>query len=793
MLKVALKKINNLARICLNNLSADKDRLLKEYGSLPAEPYLFKKDPSISLGKSTNLTCFGIEFANLDSEIFIALPIRSAEVKQLTITFDAFATKDQFIFQATPVNENKEVIGKPFSLRTCDTHRFSASFDLDSKMWGLKIKANQAPALVNIGKINFSAFNSLELVKTDIQINQKNHRAVVCFPIIDWEFRKQRPQHLMREFAKAGNHIMYLSTRLYGFHHDQAVAQDLEPYITKIHLPGNYRLNLYKDTLTERSIDQACRAITKYLLERAFEDVVLVCHLPFWYPIAKRLREQRGYPIVYDCMDDHSGFENNTDKMLALEHELCEQADLLVTTSQLLFEQKSPTNKNTILIRNAGDVKHFTKDKVETPSEIKDLKKPIIGYFGAISEWFDLESIKLSAKKHPEWSHVLIGHYEPQTKEQLDEFSNVTLLGEKEYKTLPEYLYSFDVCTIPFKRIPLTEATNPVKIYEYFASGKPVVSRDLPEVQVFSDITYLYDTPESFVSQVEKALLEGTNQEKINKRKEVSANNTWEIRGEALQTAVNRLQGKVAIVIVSYESLDFLRACVESILRNTEYQNYEIVIVDNASSEPVRSYLMTLDSECDKVKLILNDSNRGFSAANNQGIKAAPDAEYYVLLNNDTVVPTGWLNRLVYYAKQKDIGMVGPVTNCIGNEAQIHTTYKDMNEMDRVSWGLRNQFQGEIFDIKVLAMYCVAFRKEVLDKVGLLDEDFGMGMFEDDDYAQRIRQAGYRVVCAEDAFMHHYGSVSFKQLSSKDYQEVFDKNKAIYEKKWGKWIPHTYR
>jgi len=597
----------------------------------------------------------------------------------------------------------------------------------------------------------------------------------------------------MRKLADEGNHIIYLSTRFYGFHEEYAIPQDLEPRITKLTLPGNFRLNLYKDTPTVRSVEQACRALTTFLLDRAFEDVVLVCQLPFWLPFVNKLKAERGFPIVYDCMDDHSGFENNTEDMLQLEESLCESADLLVTSSKLLHEDKSKINNNCALIRNAGEVEHFSQSKGEIPKAIEHQPRPIIGYFGAISEWFDHDAIIHSASKHPEWTHFLIGHYEESTWEKFSSYKNIILVGEIDYNLLPDYLYSFDVCLIPFRRIPLTEATNPVKIYEYFASGKPVISRRLPEVEAFSDVTYLYDTHDQFVEQIEVALNEKKDDKKVNLRKEYALNNTWKDRATTFETLVNKLEAKVSIVIISYEALPFLRKCVSSILKNTEYQNYEIVIVDNNSSEAVKSYLRELEKNCPKVRTIFNDHNAGFASANNQGIKASADSEYYILLNNDTVVPSGWLHRLVYYASQPEIGIVGPVTNCIGNEAQIHTAYNCMDEMNRVSWGLRKHFQGEVFDIKVLAMFCVALRREIIDKIGYLDENFSIGMFEDDDYAQRIRAEGLRVICAEDVFIHHYGSVSFKQLDQKNYKELFEKNKKVYEEKWGTWIPHTYR
>lgn len=797
-----LKKLNTLARTYLSAItkesdnsytSEEKSRLLARYSHLPIETKKFILPDPIQLQGHYQTSEYGIEV--LDTNFFMLLtpPLRTTESKFLELRFEYYASILDVYWRVSFYREDHVQTGKNISLRTTHPQVAWNVFELPSDAAYLKIEPNADNFLLFIDKFSLTAADNTYSSVSHIPKKTRKHRGVICFPIIDWEFRKQRPQHIARELASYGNHIMYLSTRMYGFHHNEVVSEDLEPRITKLTLPGNFRTNLYKDTPTPRSIDQACRALTKYLLERAFEDVVLICHLPFWYPFAKKLQEERGYPIIYDCMDDHSGFENNTLDMLSLEHTLCEKADALITTSQLLYESKKNVNKNCTLIRNAGDVRHFSQSNGQTPHSLKDLKKPIIGYFGAIAEWFDLDAIKTSLKSHPEWSHVLIGHYEPQTYETLKDYPNLKMLGEIEYAALPEYLYTFDVCTIPFKRIPLTEATNPVKIYEYFASGKPVVSRNLPEVEAFAHAAYLYNTPEEFVSCLETALKEGNNTEKQEIRKTIARNNTWEMRGFSFERVMNTLQKKVSIIIVSYEALSFLSACVESILHNTEYTNYEIVIVDNNSSKPVVEYLQNLELQVPHVKVLYNDYNAGFAKANNQGLAYAADSDYFVLLNNDTVVPSGWLHRLVYYAAKPDIGMVGPVTNNIGNEAQICINYADMEEMSRMSWGLRNQFQGEIFDIKILAMFCVAFRREVLEKVGYLDESFTTGMFEDDDYAQRIRAAGLRLVCAEDVFVHHYGSVSFKQLDKKAYQELFEKNKAIYESKWGKWIPHVYR
>ena len=117
-----------------------------------------------------------------------------------------------------------------------------------------------------------------------------------------------------------------------------------------------------------------------------------------------------------------------------------------------------------------------------------------------------------------------------------------------------------------------------------------------------------------------------------------------------------------------------------------------------------------------------------------------------------------------------------------------------MDEMVAFSQKLYDENKGKQYhNIRVLAFFCVAIKKEVFEKIGLLDEVFGIGMFEDDDFCERAKAAGYQLVCADDVFIHHHLGATFDQEPPEWKQNLFKKNKAIYESKHGKWIPHKYR
>ena len=219
----------------------------------------------------------------------------------------------------------------------------------------------------------------------------------------------------------------------------------------------------------------------------------------------------------------------------------------------------------------------------------------------------------------------------------------------------------------------------------------------------------------------------------------------------------------------------------------------EIIVVDNASADGSPEYLSTWVQGADNRRLILNDDNLGFAAANNQGLAIA-DGDYLTLLNNDTFVTPGWASTLYrHLERDESLGIIGPVTNNIGNEARIQINYSNMEQMIEESRKYTRAHIGKLHKMHTAAFFCVMMPRHIYEKVGPLDEAFGRGFFEDDDYCRRIQQLGRSVACAEDVFIHHHLSASFNKLRSADRQALFEQNKATYEAKWGTWVPHSYR
>jgi GT2 family glycosyltransferase len=246
---------------------------------------------------------------------------------------------------------------------------------------------------------------------------------------------------------------------------------------------------------------------------------------------------------------------------------------------------------------------------------------------------------------------------------------------------------------------------------------------------------------------------------------------------------------RVSVIIVAYAELELVRACLASIARNTAWPALELIVVENGDARD-RSRFLRERAERGELRLLKNAENAGFARATNQGIRAA-GGEYALLLNDDTVVAPGWLSRLIGHLEQDPkLALVCPTTNEIGNLARVDASYRTLEEME--VFALRRSFAhvGERAELDTAALFCALLRRETFDQVGLLDECFEVGMFEDDDLSRRIRARGSQLAVARDAFVHHVGQASFGRLDDRRYLEIWERNRRRFEQKWRtSWSP----
>eukprot|EP00913_Durusdinium_trenchii_P013432 g12613.t1 len=236
--------------------------------------------------------------------------------------------------------------------------------------------------------------------------------------------------------------------------------------------------------------------------------------------------------------------------------------------------------------------------------------------------------------------------------------------------------------------------------------------------------------------------------------------------------------GLTSIVIVTHNQLRHTRACVDSIRHVTD-EPVELIFVDNGSTDGTVDYLNSISG----ATVITNAVNRGFPAGANQGLQVAC-GDSLLLLNNDTIVTTGWLKRmLIALHSDRNIGFVGPRSNHVSGGQQIAADYTDLSELDGFAWSIGQRNAGRIIPTDRLVGFCLLFRRDVYETIGGLDERFGIGNFEDDDFCHRARNAGYRAIIAADAFVHHVGGATFR-ASDIDFAALMAENQQKYEQKW---------
>ncbi|MBU7317608.1 glycosyltransferase [Paenibacillus oleatilyticus] len=238
---------------------------------------------------------------------------------------------------------------------------------------------------------------------------------------------------------------------------------------------------------------------------------------------------------------------------------------------------------------------------------------------------------------------------------------------------------------------------------------------------------------------------------------------------------------KTSIVIATYNKLEYTQLCIESIREFTSQHEYEIIVVDNHSTDDTAAWL---SSQSD-ITVIFNKENLGFPKACNQGIEIST-GDNILLLNNDTIVTQNWLtNMLACLYSSEEVGAVGTVTNHCSYDQSIQVSYKSIEELHPFATQYNRASNPKLWEERLrLVGYCMLIKKQVLDEVGLLDERFTPGNFEDDDLSLRIKLAGYKLFLCRDTFIHHFGSVSFRN-NIEAYNQLLSVNKDKFFEKWG--------
>jgi glycosyltransferase involved in cell wall biosynthesis len=378
---------------------------------------------------------------------------------------------------------------------------------------------------------------------------------IICFAK-DWTEDPTSNNHVMRLLAKR-NQVLWLNSiatrapTLTSGRDLQKIGRKLKSFSEgpRVIEPG---LNVYTPIVLPFPHSPAATALNRKILQGTIgllrkklrmPDFQLWTFIPTAVQYVGKLGESL---VVYYCTDEWSHFSYvDGAKIVAMEKELCEKADIVFCTARTLLERKKVYNPETHLASHGVDYEHFAAaldPKTEVAPELKDLPGPVIGFIGLVQDWVDLDLIAKLAEKYERGSIVIVGKSLVDMS-RLSRYKNVHLLGRKPYSELPRYCKGFDVALIPFVLNELTRNVNPIKLREYFSAGLPVVSTEIPEVAYYRDSCTVVKTHDEFLRGVEDELRKDSPAAR-RKRSDAMKKETWEQKVDEIGVHIARVRDR---------------------------------------------------------------------------------------------------------------------------------------------------------------------------------------------------------------------------------------------------------
>src|SRR6266480_915072 len=380
--------------------------------------------------------------------------------------------------------------------------------------------------------------------------------SIICFSQ-DWEGDPTSKKHIMR-ILSTKNRVLWVNS--VGMRRPTASGRDFRRLVAKLRrtLMGCVEVepNLFVANplvLPLPGVELAERlnaAVLAGWLRRLCRRLGMARPILWtFYPYANRLVGRLGERmVIYHCVDEYASFSGMPrEAVVRMERDLILRAHIVFTSAEQLCAERRAVNRNTYFVRHGVDVRHFSRaldPATPVPQDMRTLPRPVIGFFGLLADWVDLDLVRALALARPGWSFALVGKIETDLG-SLGALPNVHLLGQKPYDSLPGYCRAFDVGIIPFRVNALTVRANPLKLREYLAAGLPVVSTPLPEVARYDGLVGLADGVDGFLAAIEAAL--GERSEAMARRRvEAMRGESWAARVEEISALIGGTLGAVA-------------------------------------------------------------------------------------------------------------------------------------------------------------------------------------------------------------------------------------------------------
>ncbi len=370
------------------------------------------------------------------------------------------------------------------------------------------------------------------------KITSKTTNDIIIFSSEAWVPFSQRTQSLSLEFAKRGHRVFFIEPMLSLSRIVISIARRETLKLQSVHtkniilLRPFIALTTFRGSVTRRFDKVMFRIWFKHIRNRfnISGRAIIYINLPYWWDNIIDRTTFPGNKIIYDCIDDCRVYSRNARILRVMERSeerLSNEADMVLATSKPLRDKISYYNDHVILMSNGVDSEKFIKRKYDIPDDIRSLKRPRIGFIGALYHWIDFPVFEKIASSRKEANVILVG---PTNSDEIyllaRRYENIHYLGSKPYDLVPDYVQSFDVCLNPFKLDNIGQFVNPLKLYEYLILGKPVVSSRTKEMINYHEYVYLYNDYKELDSCLEKALNENQYAE-MKKRISFAESNSW--------------------------------------------------------------------------------------------------------------------------------------------------------------------------------------------------------------------------------------------------------------------------
>ena len=388
--------------------------------------------------------------------------------------------------------------------------------------------------IINIfNSMNFIKNNKVSRILDEILSKNSHERIIIWRSNFGWNVPLfQRPQHISLGLSKQKCLVFYEVT------HFTDKIKDLE----------EINNNLILINLENKSIQKILFSKLKNINKPKYIQI----YSTDWNMKLEELKEyiKNGYKIIYEYIDEINPILSGTKDIPInikekYEYMLSDKENIfVVVTADKLREdiEKKRGTEKLVFACNGVDYEHYKKiDKTfefdKTFKEILNENKPIIGYYGAFASWFDYDMVSNLAKQRPEYNIVLIGskYDDSLEKSNIEKLDNVFYLGTKDYKILKNYANRFNVCIVPFVINDITKATSPLKIFEYMALEKPIVTTAMDECKKYKSI-FIANDQEEFVNLIDKTLKlnKEKNTEYYETLKQEALENTWESKAKVI-------------------------------------------------------------------------------------------------------------------------------------------------------------------------------------------------------------------------------------------------------------------